>query len=106
MIVKYVGQSAVEVGRFIVEPGGTIDVPDDGPPGTVYGGRPPEPRLAAAMADLVAAITARDHHRAAALRTEIAGLDYGTGLLAQPENWQPAPSAKKAAEKAEEVSKS
>lgn len=51
-------------------------------------GRPPEARVAACEAELVAATAARDHARAAALRDEWTTLDHGAGLLAQVGNWQ------------------
>lgn len=104
---------AVELdGVGIVDAGAVIDVPADGPPGTAFAGRPPEPRLAAAMAELAEAIAAIDHDRAKALREEITGwtdpdgtehpgLDFGAGLLAQVENWEPATS--KPARKADQA---
>lgn len=55
-------------------------------------GRAPAARLTAALAELAAA--GDDDELAAKLRFEIAGLDAGAGLLAQPTNWQPAPAAK------------
>lgn len=84
MLVRYVGPSdAVEVGPYSARKGDTIDVPAD------LAGRPPVPRLAEAMRELHDAVEAHDHSRAVALRDEITDLDFGAGLLAQPEVWQP-----------------
>lgn len=57
---------------------------------TEQAGRPPVKRLAAAMLELHQAIEDLDHPLAAELREEIAGLDYGEGLLAQ-DIWARAP---------------
>lgn len=57
-------------------------------------GRAPAKRVAAAMAELQQAIADRDHTRAAELREELVGLDFGEGLLAQ-DVWAPAPRSKK-----------
>lgn len=78
-----------------VPAGGVIDVPADGPPGTVFAGRPPAARVQPAHLELAAAIEALDHELAAALREEIIGLDPGAGLLAQSDNWQPVAKATK-----------
>lgn len=97
---------AVELpGYGDVEAGAVIEVPDDGPAGSVFAGRPPALRVAEAMAELAAAVAAIDHDRAAALRDELVGLDYGTGLLAQSTNWEPATMSKstKAAASGEEA---
>ena len=59
-----------------------VDVDDD------LAGSSPEPRLAEAMLELRDAVEAFDHHLAVKLRHEIAGLDYGSGLLAQVDNWE------------------
>lgn len=68
-----------------------VDVSDE------LAGHPPEPRLAEAMVELRDAASSFDHHLAVKLRHEIAGLDYGSGLLAQ-ETWEAvAPAAKKKA---------
>lgn len=84
---------AVELpGYGDVDAGAVIEVPDDGPAGSVFAGRPPAPRVAEAMAELAAAVEAIDHARAAALREELVGLDHGAGLLAQTTNWEPAVS--------------
>lgn len=74
------------VGLGRVFAGQPVDVPAD------LAGRRPDPRLDPAMHELAAATAAADHRRAAALRDEISGLDYGAGLLAQ--GWQPAADAK------------
>jgi hypothetical protein len=63
--------------------GSSVDVPD------AIAGTAPAVRLAPAMAELVTATAAHNHEVAQPLRDEIALLDFGTGLLAQPENWQP-----------------
>jgi hypothetical protein len=73
-----------------VKPGETIDVPAD------VAGTPPDPRIDVAMLELRAAVAAIDHHRAVALREEIAGLDFGSGLLAQSDVWAPAKAVKPA----------
>jgi hypothetical protein len=62
--------------------GQSIDVPDS------VAGHAPAPRVAAAMAELTAAIEAHNHEVAQPLREEIPTLDFGSGLLAQAENWQ------------------
>lgn len=46
-------------------------------------GHPANPRVAPAMLELHEAITASDHNRAQELREELAGLDFGEGLLSQ-----------------------
>lgn len=67
-----------------VEPGVTIEVP-----GSVAG-HPPSPRLAEILdVELPAAAAARDHELTRALKAELVGVDWGEGLLAQPDNWQP-----------------
>jgi hypothetical protein len=91
MNITYVGpHDAVEIDSIAVvcKRGETISVAAD------VAGKPPSPRVAAAHAELHAAITAIDHDLAAALRAEIVTLDYGSGLLAQPDNWQPAKETK------------
>ena len=65
-----------------------VDVADD------LAGHPPEPRLAEAMVELHDAVEARDHPLAVKLRAEIAGLDYGSGLLAQ-DTWEAVTAASK-----------
>lgn len=84
MQVKYVGPfDAVELDGFgIVASGQVIDIAAD------VAGRAPDPRVEAAHLELHDAIAALDHERAKALREEIIGLDAGSGLLAQPSNWQ------------------
>jgi len=72
--------------------GQPVDIPAE------LAGRPPDPRLEPAMVDLAAAVAAIDHHAAAQLREEIAGLDYGAGLLAQ--GWPVAEGKKKATSEA------
>lgn len=82
----------VRIGGVVrsVKPGETIDVPD------AEAGRAPEPRVAVAFAELAAAMVAVDHYAAKSLREEIAGLDFGSGLLALPDVWAPAKAAKPA----------
>jgi hypothetical protein len=94
-LLKYVGpHDAVEVIGFgEVKRGDTLSVP------AAVAGRSPSPRLAVAMVELDAAITAIDHDLAKALREEIIDLDHGDGLLAQPSNWE----AVKAPTKKDEV---
>lgn len=91
MQIIYVGPfDAVDVDGFgTVQRDTPISVPSE------LAGRPPVPRLAAAMTELHEAIGAIDHDRAVALREEITGLDAGSGLLAQPSNWVPAKGASK-----------
>jgi hypothetical protein len=89
-------------GVGLVDAGAVIEVPADGEPGTVFAGRPPAARLAAAHLELHAAISALDHPGAAALREEIIGLDPGAGLLAQAGTWEPV-TVKKAAAGGEEA---
>lgn len=87
--IRYVGpHDAVELldGR-IVERGHQIEVSDE------LAGKRPSRRIEAAMAELGEAVTNFDHHRAVALRKEIAELDHGSGLLAQ-DTWE-AVTAKK-----------
>lgn len=77
----------IEIGAgrtVVVKRGETVDVP------AAVAGRPPEARVAACEAELVAAVAAIDHDKARALREEWVSLDHGAGLLAQPANWQPA----------------
>jgi hypothetical protein len=50
-------------------------------------GHAPDARVEPAMLELREAIETLNHNRAVALREEIAGLDFGTGLLAQSTNW-------------------
>lgn len=90
MKVKYVGPfDAVELdGIGVVRNGATIDVADS------VAGRPPSPRVEPAHLELRDAIEALDHDRAVALREEIIGLDHGSGLLAQPANWQAVTTSK------------
>ena len=64
--------------------GAAIDVPAE------LAGSAPAPRLALAIAELYAAEAAHQHEVAQPLREEIPTLDFGSGLLAQSENWQPA----------------
>lgn len=85
-------------GYGTVAAGAIVDIPADGPAGSVFAGRPPSPRLAAAHLELHQAIEALDHDRAVALREEIIGIDPGSGLLAQFDNWQPATKSGKTTE--------
>lgn len=56
-------------------------------------GYPPEARYLAAMVELADAVNGHpDHERARKLRDEIATLNPGDGLLAQPDNFQPVPA--------------
>ncbi len=82
----------VRIGGVVrsVKPGETIEVPD------AEAGAPPEPRVAAAFNELAAAMVAVDHYAAKSLREEIAGLDFGSGLLSQSDVWAPAKAAKPA----------
>lgn len=86
MQITYVGPfDSIEIPEVgIVARNASVSVSSD------LAGHPPVARLAVALADLVAATEAIDHPGAAALRKEIAGLDHGEGLLAQPSNWVPA----------------
>ena len=82
MRLKYHGPfDAVEVAGQTVKRNHQFEVDAD------TAGRPPEPRVADAQAELAAAVAAIDHDGAARLRDEIAGLDFGEGLLAQPDNF-------------------
>lgn len=91
--VVYVGQNAEGVdltidGRDVhVAKGVAIDLP------AAVVGRAPAPRLAQLDAELVEAYAAFDHYRIRALLDERIDVDFGEGLLQQPENWQPAPKA-------------
>lgn len=89
MNVTYTGPlDAIEVGGFVVKRGKTIDMPAH------VVGRPPDKRVAEAFAELEVAYGKADHEAAKALREELATLDYGEGLLAQPDNWTAAKSTK------------
>jgi hypothetical protein len=84
MQVKYVGPfDSVELDGFgDVKHGQVIDVPPE------VAGHAPDPRVETAHVELRDAVETLDHERAKALREEIIGLDVGSGLLAQPSNWQ------------------
>lgn len=92
--VKYVGPfDEIEVAGQTVKRNHQFDVADD------VAGHPPEPRWAEAQAELVDAVSGHpDHVLAAQLRDEIATLDMGEGLLAQPDNFQPVTAGKPAKE--------
>jgi hypothetical protein len=90
MKLVYCGPHArVEVdvlGARPVDRGVPVDVPDP------IAGTPPDPdyvRIMAALADPLLT-----HEARSALIAELAGTDPGSGLLAQPANWQPAAAAK------------
>lgn len=76
--VVYVGNDAdgVEALGRLFAPGVPVDVTVE------EAGRLPATRRAKAMDQLLVAIEAADHHRAAELRDEIVDLDAGYGLLA------------------------
>jgi hypothetical protein len=92
MKIKYVGPfDAVEVpvgpDRFVVvESGGVIDLP------VALAGRPPSKEYLELVAELEKVHA--DHHARAAVIEQLAGVDVGEGLLAQPSNWEPAAPAK------------
>ena len=95
MKVKYCGPfDEVEVAGQKVKRGHQFEVSDE------VAGKAPDPRWAEAQAELVDAVNGTpDHDRAAKLRDEIAGLDFGEGLLAQPDNFQPVTAKAKEADK-------
>ena len=115
MQVKYVGADAREIDDVgVVKPGDIINVPATGEPGTCFAGRPPAPRLVAAMQELRDAHLAADHARKVELVREITGwidedgtehppLDDGAGLLQQYELWAPVNAKKKTTAPAEEA---
>jgi hypothetical protein len=86
--VSPLGSLDIDVLGLTVPGGATVEVPD------AVAGRPPEARVAACEAELVAATARLDHHAAKALREEWTTLDHGVGLLAQPSNWRPAATPK------------
>ena len=90
MKLKYTGpHDEVELPNGLtVKRGGTVDVDAE------LAGTSPDPRLAVAMLELHEAISNHDHPGAAKLREEIPTLSYGTGLLAQFDNWQVAANKK------------
>lgn len=92
--IRYIGpHDAVELpdGR-VVQRNHQVEVSDE------LAGKRPARRLETAMAELGDAVTALDHHRAVALRQEIAELDYGSGLLAQ-DTWEAVTPKKDEADK-------
>ena len=95
--LQYIGPHAeIELAATgdLVERDDIVDVPAE------IAGRAPAARLAGALDDLAAAVTAAAEadldvdeqitraRAVAELRAEIAGLDHGEGLLAQPDNWK------------------
>jgi hypothetical protein len=93
MKITYVGPfDAVEVpvgGRFVtVKNGEPIDLP------VALAGRPPAERLSEIL-DVELPAVFDNHEARSALIAELATVDAGEGLLAQPSNWQPVAPAKK-----------
>jgi hypothetical protein len=86
--IRFIGVNGAivipDLGGQIIEPGTVFEVSD------AMGGRVPSPRLVPCMEEIAACIARIDHDGAALLRDELATLDYGAGLLAQPSNFVPA----------------